>query len=534
LNQEQSKPRSWLADAVVYQIYPQSFADSNGDGIGDFPGVLSRLDYLQWLGIDTIWFNPCFVSPHRDAGYDVADYFKVDPRYGTNADLEQLIDEAKRRGIRVLLDLVVGHTSDEHPWFVAEANSAATGRYIWAESPPATNEVGVLGTSAWVPSPGARPGHYLKNFFDSQPALNFGYATSDDSQPWRMTPADPGPRRNIESLKQIMGFWLDRGVAGFRVDMAFSLVKDDPTLQATLDVWREITEWLHHTYPYAVLIPEGVEPLDRSATFDADFFLVIGDQHRALFTNGGAGTLPWHDGSPCYFDSAGNGDFQRFLTTWREHRASRPDHPVLLGTADHDYSRLVCGDRDGEQAAAAMVFLFTWGTVPSLYYGDEIGMRYLPDVPAVEGSECFPGCYNRAGARTPMQWSGEPNAGFSEARADQLYLPIDADARRPTVADQREDPSSLLNLVRQLIGLHRQLASTPEPEVLADGYPLVFRRGQYLVMVNPSGTHRDVAAQQNVSRWHNCEWIINSGASWHGLTLACRPFSYAVGVIAEE
>ena len=185
-----TSPTAWLNDAVIYEIYPQSFLDSNGDGIGDLPGAITKLDYLQWLGINTIWFNPCFASPFIDAGYDVADYLTIAPRYGTNDDMIKFVEEAAKRGIRVLLDLVVGHTSTEQAWFKAEVDGAPApelgDRYIWAHDPPLDNvESDVLKTGPWVTSPGSRPERYLKNFFEAQPALNFGYARMNDAEPWR-------------------------------------------------------------------------------------------------------------------------------------------------------------------------------------------------------------------------------------------------------------------------------------------------------------------------------------------------------------
>ena len=206
----------WLADAVLYEIYPQSFADSDGDGIGDLRGVIDHLDHLSWLGVDTIWFNPCFASPFVDAGYDVADYLRIAPRYGTNDDMVELVEKARERGIRVLLDLVVGHTSVEHPWFQAEL--AAEGphpdgdRYVWCLEPPYRDTSGDLpGTASWVPSPGPRPGWYLKNFYDAQPALNFGWAQRPADEPWRDAVDAPGPLRNRQALKDILDFWLRRG-----------------------------------------------------------------------------------------------------------------------------------------------------------------------------------------------------------------------------------------------------------------------------------------------------------------------------------
>ncbi len=201
--------------------------------------------------------------------------------------------------------------------------------------------------SPWVPSPGPRPGYYLRNFYDAQPALNFGYAELRDGEPWRVPPEAPGPQRNVQALRDIMAFWIDRGVAGFRVDMAFSLVKADPGYRRTLDLWRELRDWLSETYPEAVLIPEGSEPRgDTPPSFDADFFLVIQRAHSSLFNNGGAGSVPWYAPAPCFFDADGEGSTAPFLEEWAGAREGRPGRPVILATADHDFSRLVCGSRD--------------------------------------------------------------------------------------------------------------------------------------------------------------------------------------------
>jgi len=189
---------TWLNDAVLYQIYPQCFADSNGDGIGDLRGIAEHLDYLGWLGVTAVWLNPCFVSPMRDAGYDVADYFTIDPRYGNHDDLVELVDRARARGIRVLLDLVPGHTADTHPWFVTSAHDPSDHRYIWAAP-----DGGRL-PKGFVPSPGTRPGGYLPNFFDFQPALNFGYARQEPAEPWRQSVDAEGPRGNRAALRTII------------------------------------------------------------------------------------------------------------------------------------------------------------------------------------------------------------------------------------------------------------------------------------------------------------------------------------------
>jgi len=187
----------WLADAVMYEIYPQSFADSNGDGIGDLRGVIDHLDHIASLGVDVLWFNPCFVSPFVDAGYDVADYLTIAPRYGTNDDMVELVARARERGIRIMLDLVAAHTSIQHPWFLRELSAdgpdPAGDRYVWCEELPTRAWAAkVPGTPAWVRSPGPRKGWYLKNFYDEQPALNFGWASRFRSRRTRSSTGQVG------------------------------------------------------------------------------------------------------------------------------------------------------------------------------------------------------------------------------------------------------------------------------------------------------------------------------------------------------
>ncbi|TPQ22481.1 alpha-amylase family glycosyl hydrolase [Streptomyces sporangiiformans] len=477
---------AWLADAVFYQIYPQSFADSNGDGIGDFNGITERLDHLAWLGVNTVWINPCFVSPFRDAGYDVSDYLSVAPRYGTGEDLAKLVDLAGRRGIRVLLDLVAGHTSDEHPWFTASANDRDDQRYIWtSQGCP----------DGFVPSPGSRPGAYLPNFFDSQPALNFGYARENPAEPWRLPVDAEGPRANREALRTIMDHWVRLGVSGFRVDMAASLVKDDPGKVATSALWTELRHWLDRTHPEAVLLAEWGEPdVSVPAGFHADFFLHFGGPAdglalRSLWSNReGTVNEDW-DPLDCFFDAIGRGSPRPFIEAYHQASTSLGSSGFIsLPTANHDFSRLNCGPRTAEQLPVAFAFQLTWPTLPAIYYGDEIGMRYVPNLPDKEGSVIGPH-YNRAGSRTPMQWDDGPNAGFSTAPADALYLPLDPSPDRPTVAAQRADETSLLHRVRRLIALRArtpELGSGAAVEVLHSGYPFVYvRGGRCLVVVNP-------------------------------------------------
>lgn len=486
---------SWLADAVLYQIYPQSFADASGDGIGDFNGITERLEYLQWLGVNAVWLNPCFASPFRDAGYDVSNYLAVAPRYGTEDDLAELVDAATRRGIRVMLDLVAGHTSDRHPWFTAAAQDPDDHRYVWTTGEETTLPEG------FVPSPGSRPGGYLPNFFDSQPALNFGYGRPDPAEPWRQPIDADGPRANRAALREVMDHWLRLGLAGFRVDMAHSLVKDDPGLAETCKLWTELRAWLDSAHRQAALLAEwGDAPVSVPAGFHADFFLQFGGPDDGLplrsLWNNGHGTVHEHwEQESCYFDAEGRGSAREFVTAWETTTAAIAERGhAVLPTANHDFSRLACGPRTAEQLPCAFAFQMTWPTLPAIYYGDEIGMRYVAGLPDHEGSVLGPR-YNRAGSRTPMQWDDTANAGFSAAPAERLYLPLDPDPDRPTVAAQRAEPGSLLNLVRRLIALRTatpELGSRGSTEVLHDGYPLAYvRGGRYLVVVNP---RRDAAS----------------------------------------
>ncbi|MGH3290181.1 MAG: alpha-amylase family glycosyl hydrolase [Trebonia sp.] len=522
---------TWLSDAVLYQVYPQSFADFNGDGIGDLRGVAEHLDYLAWLGVTAVWLNPCFASPVRDAGYDVADYLTIAPRYGDNQDLADLVDQARARGIRLLLDLVPGHTSDTHPWFVASAHDEGDHRYIWAGSGP---DGGL--PEHFVRSPGTRPGGYLPNFFDFQPALNFGYARQRPDEPWRQSVAADGPQANRAVLRTIMDYWLRLGVSGFRVDMASSLVKDDPGRTETARLWREARAWLDRAHPDAVLLSEWGDPaVAVPAGFHADFFLHFGGPTngrpmRSLWSNGVSTERQEWATEPCYFDASGQGSAGTFLAAYQDALAAigEPGH-IALPTANHDFARLRARRRTPEQLPAAFAFLLTFPTLPAIYYGDEIGMRHLPGLPDTEGSLMRSG-YNRAGARTPMQWDSRPNAGFSTAPAARLYLPVDPEQGRPTVAAQRADQDSLLHLVRDLIALrraHPELGPRGGLEILSDAYPLAYLRGgRFLVVINPSDQARVLPHDRQ--ELADATAVRHTGVKLDQATITAGPFSFGI------
>ena len=484
---------------MLYQIYPQSFADGNGDGIGDLRGITEHLDYLAWLGVTAVWLNPCFASPMRDAGYDVADYLTIAPRYGDNDDLAKLADEARARGIRVLLDLVAGHTSDTHPWFTASADDPGDHRYIWAPGA----EDGQL-PQRFVHSPGTRPGGYLPNFFDFQPALNFGYARQQAGERWRQSPEADGP------AGQPRGAAHDHGLlaAAWRVrfpgrhgllagERRSGLRRDQPAVARGAQVARPGASGRRAAVRMGR--PGGgrprwvprrlLPPLRRLGQREAAA-LAVEQRHRPR--RPGVGT-----GRPAFFDADGLGDPGAFLSAYQDALTAigGPGH-IALPTANHDFARLHAGPRTAEQLPAAFAFLLTFPTLPAIYYGDEIGMRHVPGLPDVEGSISIFSSFNRAGSRTPMQWDSSPNAGFSVAPGAALYLPIDPDPGRPTVSGQRADQDSLLHTVRDLIALrraHPELGPGGRLEILHDEYPLAYLRGgRFLVVVNPSGRARAV------------------------------------------
>ena len=263
--------KQWLKDAVFYEIYPQSFYDTNGDGIGDLKGIIEKLDYIKELGCNALWINPCFDSPFKDAGYDVRDYKLIAPRYGTNADAKALFEAAHAKGIHVLLDLVPGHTSEEHAWFKESSKpekNEYSDRYIWTDS--------CFSAGDGMPFIGGetdRNGTYILNFFKCQPALNYGYGKCREK--WQMPTDAPGPRATVEAVKDVMRFWLDMGCDGFRVDMASSLVKNDTHHKKyTCAIWRDIAAMLDKEYPEAALVSEWNQPRQSLKNgFDMDFML---------------------------------------------------------------------------------------------------------------------------------------------------------------------------------------------------------------------------------------------------------------------
>ena len=473
---------NWLKDAVFYEIYPQTFCDSNGDGIGDIRGIMSKLDYVRSLGCNAIWLNPVFDSPFMDAGYDVRDYYKVAERYGTNEDLGELFSLAHEKGIKILLDLVPGHTSDQNEWFRKSKQpekNEFSGRYIWTDS-------------VWEAPPQYRllcgitdrAGNYLVNFFSSQPALNYGF--NNITHPaWQKSPSDPDCLATVEALKDIMRFWLDAGCDGFRVDMADSLVKnEDGEKPETCRIWKGIREMLDKDYPDAALISEWCNPkVAIGAGFHCDFYLDHDNNgYRYLFRD-----KNWQTGEcKAVFGKNGKGDITKFLDEYLDDlNATKDKGYISFITCNHDTPRMTKMFSQ-QEAKLAYSFIFMMPGVPFLYYGDEIGMKFMDGLNSKEGG------FSRTGTRTPMQWDNTANHGFSTADAKDLYLPVDTSENAPTVEDAEKDPDSILNTLRRVIAIRHEnpdLQSDGEFEVIyavKEKYPFIFKRGNFIIAVNPT------------------------------------------------
>jgi alpha-glucosidase len=456
----------WWRDGVFYQIYPRSFADSNGDGIGDLRGIVARLDHLQWLGIDGIWLNPTMPSPNDDWGYDVSDYCGVHPDLGTLEDLDALVAAAGERGMRVLLDLVPNHTSDRHPWFL-DALSGRDARYrdyyVWADPAPdggpPNNWLSNFGGSAWQPHEPTGQ-YYLNNFLPSQPDLNWW---NDDVR---------------DAFDEILRFWFARGIAGWRIDVCHAIVKDrelrdDPAV--TEDDHPEVRK-LGLKRVFSMNRPEVHDVLRRwRALADAEKprRLLVGETYvldlDQLLPYYGAGEDELHLAFNFLFvHSPLDAAELRTVAEGVEQGLPELAWPVYTGS-NHDAGRLATRWAGGDErrARVALMMLLTLRGTPFLYYGDEIG---LPEVPIDPANALDPvalrtgdASRNRDVCRTPMHWSAEPGGGFTTAEATP-WLPF-GDLAAHNVAAQRADPMSVLHLVRDLIALRRE-----HPDLRAGSY----------------------------------------------------------------
>lgn len=578
----------WLRDGVIYQVYPSSYKDSDGNGIGDIRGVISELDYIESLGVRAIWFNPLFVSGWIDGGYDVIDFYRVDPRFGTNNDMVELIEKAHAKGIKVMLDLVAGHTSDKHPWFIQssqDTNLQYSDYYIWSDRLPDAKAERDLETmlkdpnymqntiGKWMKSEYPRNKFYMKNFYACQPSLNYGYANPDPSHPWEQGVDAPGPKAVRQELKDIIAFWYGKGVDGFRVDMANSLVKNDKDKKEIMNLWREIREWSDKNYPDHVLMAEWGSPkycLAAGYNIDMDLNGTKAHNRRMYFDRkhqaDGGSYFSLDGGQPSVKDLYGNAwpedkidskttaaemlkEYYDYFTDCLESTETMGYFATITG--NHDHLRINMGARNTPDQLKVMLTWVLTMPMPILYYGDEIGMRSLVDMPNVEGAN-----HNgkeRSGARTPMQWASGETAGFSTCSPDKLYLPVctewspatsypqyldwknnfEAGKVKPiakgeiTVESQDKDPESILNWTRELIALRKSSeALWADSKFIpifneSQPYPMVYLRSNgketFLIALNPTGTRKSLTLNDKISSYRSMtegvKGIVNPVAS---------------------
>jgi alpha-glucosidase len=470
----------WWQVGVVYHLYPRSFQDSNGDGVGDLPGITSRLDHLKTLGVEAVWVSPIYPSPMADFGYDVSDHTGIDPVFGSLEDFDALVTEVHARGMKLILDLVPNHTSSAHPWFQESRSSRDNPKrdwYLWAdgrdEGEPPNNWLAHFGGSAWTRDD-ATGQFYYHAFLPDQPDLN-----------WR----NPAVRQTIYD---VMRTWLRRGVDGFRVDVLWHLLKDDQL--------RDNPQNPHphpRHGPSKVLLPlytadrPGIHDIVREMRNVVDEFpdrVLVGEIYlpvERLVTYYG----PHNDLCHLPFN------FQLLRLPWDAetvaHAVERYESALPRGAwpnwvlGNHDHHRVASRIGAAQARVAAMLLLTLRGT-PTLYYGDEIGMQDVP-IPRSRVQDPYeknvPGQgLGRDPARTPMQWDGSPHGGFTTGKP---WLPVSHDVRTVNVETQRADRRSMFSLHKRLIELRRA-----EPALTIGSWEPMLLQGDALGYIRRHETRR--------------------------------------------
>jgi alpha-glucosidase len=530
----------WWQHAVFYEIYPRSFADSNNDGVGDLKGITSKLDYLKDLGIDAIWISPCFPSPQVDFGYDVSDYENIDPMYGTLADFDTLASEAKKRGIHIILDFVVNHSSDQHPWFLDSKSSRTSAHrdwYIWRDGKgpgvPPNNWVSAFGGSAWKFDP--TTGQYYYHFFyPEQPDLN-----------WR----NPAVK---DAMFDVTRWWYKRGVSGFRLDAVDTLfedpnLQDNPIAQPGKNVFGDpLEENKFNTKLPAV--HDVLRGLRKVA--DENNAVLIGETWTADIAE-----LNQYYGQ-------GNNELQLpmdFLFT-TVNKLSPAEFRKQIAAVDaasgwptfvisnHDivrsYDRYGDGRHNDEIAKLMAGLYLTLRGTPIIYYGEEIGMKTTPpirkeDVKDPIGQKGWPREKGRDGERTPMQWNGNENAGFTTGKP---WLPVAPTYKTHNVADESKDQNSVLEFYKKVLQLrHSNRAlldgsyaalNESHPNVLS--YLRIYKDQAVLVALNMSASPQKVNFELKHNGFSGAKSLVATGkSSIQGDEVSLEPFGVFIAELSH-
>lgn len=508
----------WWQHAVFYEIYPRSFADSNNDGVGDLNGITSKLDYLKDLGVDAIWISPCFPSPQVDFGYDVSDYENIDPMYGTLADFDTLASEAKKRGIHIILDFVVNHSSDQHKWFLDSKSSRTSEHrdwYIWRDGKgpgqPPNNWTSTFGGSAWKLDPTTNQ-YYYHYFYAEQPDLN-----------WR----NPVVK---DAMFDVTRWWYKRGVSGFRLDAVDTLFEDpnlhdNPVLPGKNAFGDPIEEKKYNTK-----LPEVHDALRglRKVTDEYNGVLIgetwtadIAELNQYYGKGHNELQLPM-DFLFTNVNKLSPADFRKQIAAVD----SASGWPTFV-ISNHDIPRSYDRYGDGQhsdQIAKLMAGLYlTLRGTPIMYYGEEIGMKTTPptrkeDVKDPIGRTGWPKEKGRDGERTPMQWDASDNAGFSKAAP---WLPVPETAKTHNVADEASDPESVLAFYKKVLKLrHTNKAlldgnyvplNENDQNVLS--YLRIYKDQAVLVALNMSGTTQKVNFEISKNGFSSAKALAATGKS---------------------
>jgi len=498
----------WWQHAVFYEIYPRSFADSNNDGIGDLKGIESRLDYLKKLGVDAIWITPCYPSPQVDFGYDVSDYENIDPMYGTLADFDHLASAAKKRGIRIIMDFVINHTSDQHPWFLDSKSSLTSAHrdwYIWrdgkGQGQAPNNWISGFGGSTWTFDPATRQ-FYYHYFATAQPDLN-----------WRNPEVE-------KAMFDVTRFWYKHGVSGFRLDAVDLLfedpeLKDNPVLDGTNEMGDPRT-----VEQYNEKLPENHTVLRRlRKVADESDAVLVGE----TYTDSAAELKEYYgehndeiqlpmDFMFCTLDKLSAAEFRKQIAI-AEATGGWPTYVIGNHDMERSYVRYGDGKHNDEIAKLLAALYLTLRGTPVMYYGEELGMTNndptrKEDVKDPMGITGWPRYKGRDGERTPMQWNDSANAGFTKATP---WLPVSPSYKTYNVATESRDPGSILEFYRHLLALrHRDRVlldgdylalNESDPNVLS--YLRRYQNEAVLIVLNMSGSAQTASfdlTQQGFSR----------------------------------
>jgi alpha-glucosidase len=529
----------WWQHAVFYEIYPRSFADSNNDGIGDLNGIASKLDYLKDLGVDAIWLTPFFPSPQVDFGYDVSDYKAIDPMYGTLADFDALAAAAKKRGIRLILDFVVNHTSDQHNWFLDSKSSRTSQHrdwYIWRDGKgtgqPPNNWTSTFGGPAWKFDPATNQ-YYYHYFYPEQPDLN-----------WR----NPAVR---QAMFDVTRWWYKRGVSGFRLDAVDTMFEDPNLKDNPVRPGKSVYGDPLQEHKYNTKQPE-IHPALRGLRKVTDEYngVLIGETWTADINelNEYYGKANNELQLPMDFlftnvNKLSPAEFRKQIAAIN----SASGWPTFV-ISNHDivrsYDRYGDGQHNDEIAKLMAALYLTLRGTPILYYGEEIGMKTTPparkeDVKDPKGRTGWPNDKGRDGERTPMQWDESDNAGFTKAKP---WLPVPPTAKTHNVADQQKDPASIFSFYKQLLKLrhtNKELldgsylpVNQNDQNVLS--YLRVFEDQAVLVALNMSGTAQKINYELKRNGFASAKPLATTGnSSSSGDFVSLSPYAVFIGQLVR-